>query len=268
MRQLTTFPRHDEFEKAKALLAAAQTAFEVVEPGAGHTAVGVPGIVVEQEGRTLLAGGGVASAVCSGWVEFHPTTHAHAAEAPPRFAEDVFGSCAVMVLAPCVADAKKIRLVAHVSGDLAPVFPYLNAIMGNGLYNNTIPSFTFMEGYRLITLYSQRLTVAKSDEIVDAWRVLEKARRMVNDAWARRSSITPSTQMRKKPPVLEIYKRLPGINCGKCGEKTCMAFAMRLWNGEAEPHHCAPVFDGDFAHLKEMLSDLAAAVGVTPPMDD
>jgi ArsR family metal-binding transcriptional regulator len=167
-----------------------------------------------------------------------------------------------MVLAPCVADEVRIRLVAHISGYLGPVMPYLNATMAGGLYCPDGPTFTFMEGPRMISLYSHRITVAKADEIVDAWRTLEQVRVKVNDVWQRRQTITPCHEVRNRPPALEVYKRLPGTSCRICGEKTCMAFALRLWNAEVSPAQCTPVFSGEFAHLRPALLSICAGLGI------
>jgi ArsR family metal-binding transcriptional regulator len=40
---------------------------------------------------------------------------------------------------------------------------------------------------------------------------------------------------REERAALEIFKRLPGTNCGLCGMPTCLALAMHVWTGEAAP---------------------------------
>ena len=166
-------------------------------------------------------------------------------------------------MAPCVADLSKIRLIAHISGDLTGVLPYLNAEMPAATYCRDAETLTYMDGYRLISLYAQRLTVAKADDLVDAWRTLEGIRCLVNETWRRRGSISPCWELRRKPPALEVYKRLPGTNCRACGEKTCMAFALRLWNGEVEPSLCAPVFSGERGDLKGPLLQICSSFGLS-----
>jgi ArsR family metal-binding transcriptional regulator len=179
-----------------------------------------------------------------------------------EFVEDIFGEAAIMFFGPCMADETKVRLVAHLSGDLTDVLPYLNAEMRQACYNGDGPSLTFMEGYRLVTLSAQRIAMGKADEILDAWRLLEEIRVRVNETWARRASITPSYEMRSKPPVLEIYKRLPRTNCKLCGEPTCMAFAAKLRLGEGKLSQCTPVFDGKHMHLRAALVEVCTPLGV------
>jgi len=262
MAVVTTFPNVEEFEKATACLDAKGLSCRVITPLPAYARVGAPGLVVEESVRAALCGEGAAPFVCSGWVDFRPADLIVPDESPKTYAEDLFGYCAIMVLAPCVADATKIRLVAHLSKDIGAVFPYLNTAMPNCSFNPHSSIVTFMESYRMMSLYAWRLTVAKADDLVDAWRVLEKIRCLVNDTWARRDSISPSYELRKKPPALEIFKRLPGTNCRECGERTCMAFAVRVWNGELTPTLCSPVFEGTHRHLKEPLLQICGGLGL------
>ncbi len=37
---------------------------------------------------------------------------------------------------------------------------------------------------------------------------------------------------------IDVYKRLPGTNCGDCRQKACMPFAFALLKGEAAPSDC------------------------------
>lgn len=260
-RQITTFAQRGEFEKAKHALDDLGLVYETISPDPGYARVGVPSLAMEPETRFDLARG-ESELVTSGWVDYLPPEIGVPAAPPPEFEEDVFGRSAIMVLAPCVADETKIRLIAHISGDLTEVFPYLNAVIPTASYNRNGPTFTFMDGYRMISLYSRRITVAKADEIVNAWRVLETIRVRANETWLRRREIRPCDEMRKKPPALEIFKRLPRTNCRACGERTCLAFATKVWSGAARPSQCKPVFEGEHAHLRDPLQEICRGLGV------
>ncbi len=54
--------------------------------------------------------------------------------------------------------------------------------------------------------------------------------------------------------ALDIYKKLPQTNCGKCGFPTCLAFAMQLANKKASIDACPDVSD----EAKELLESSAA----------
>ena len=50
---------------------------------------------------------------------------------------------------------------------------------------------------------------------------------------------------------IEIFKKLPKTNCGKCGVPTCLAFAMKLAAGQAELGACPFVSEQAKAELDE-----------------
>ena len=263
MGKLTgTFPRRGEFAKAKSGLDACGLPYEVVSPDPGFAKVGVPALVLDEDVHKALYARHPNGFTCSGWVEYRAASVVVPTDVPADDEEDVFGEAAVMVLASCVADMMRIRLIAHLSGDLGEVFPYMNAVMREASYNEAGPTFTFMEGYRMIAMYPRRIAVAKADEIVDGWRTLEAVRRRANEVWRRRGQIEPSYEMREKPPALEIFKRLPRTNCRACGEQTCLAFAIRVYMGELPVGRCLPVFDGEFGRLKDALVEICAGLGV------
>jgi len=260
-RVVTTFAGVEDFASAVASLESNGLPFEVINPAPAYASVGVPAIVMDANVRSALAAAGADIPNASGWVVERHAPRAAPQTEPPVFAEDVFGRAAVMILASCSADERKIRIIAHISGDMSGAFPYMNAEMQHASYNAAGETFTFMEDYRMITLYPHRIAVAKADDIVDAWRVLELVRRRVNDTWARRAAIEPSYMMRRRPDALEIYSRLPGINCGECGLATCLAFAMRVHGGHIVVNRCKPVFEGAHGHLRDALVDVCAGMG-------
>jgi ArsR family metal-binding transcriptional regulator len=264
VKQVTTFAHPAEFEKAVACLKALGLPYETILPGAGFGRVGVAALVADMASRAALMDRGAGDFVSAGWVDYRPSPQAVPADAPPAFEEDVFGEAAIMVLAPCVADPTKIRIIAHSGADMAGAFPYLNAEMREASYNANGPTLTFMDRYRVISLYPRRIAIAKADDVIDAWRTLEGIRCRINRTWARRAEIEPCHAMREKPPALEIFRRLPKTNCRACGERTCLAFAVRVQAGDLCLSKCRPVFQGEFGHLKDALVEICMGIGVTP----
>jgi len=265
MKLITTFAATAEFRKAAGQLDRLGLPYEVISPEPGYAKVGVPGLVMEEEARMALAAAGPEEFLCAGWIEYRaPRAGAPPvpADGPPVFEEDVIGEVAIVVLVPCVADKSRIRFIAHLGGDIAPVFPYLNTLMHEASYNARAATFTFMDAHRLVALYGQRVVVAKADDLVDGWRTLEMIRCRAADAWARRASVEPTYQMRQRPPALEVYKRLPKTNCGACGQASCLALAVMVYEGEVNISRCRPVFEGEFGHLREALVEVCAGLGV------
>jgi ArsR family metal-binding transcriptional regulator len=257
---IAAFARRTEFEKARTLLAGLKLPHRVVSPDPGYSLVGAPALLCDSQ--ALSAIGSENKIICSGWTEYRPSS-ANIPEQPPmRFEEDIFGAAVVMFFGPCMADEARIRLIAHLDGDLTAALPYVNATMPQACFNAGPSTLTFMDGQRMITLYPRRIAIGKADDLVDGWRTLERIRVLVNGTWARRGAIVPSCVLRSKPPALEIYKRLPRTNCRACGEHTCMAFAVSLWQGRATPSLCRPVFTEEHAALRAALLEICQGLGV------
>jgi ArsR family metal-binding transcriptional regulator len=262
MSILTTFPCCEEFEKAARVANERKLPYTVLSPAPGYARVGAPAMIIQEEDRSRFIEGDMAGFVTSGWVDYHASSLSVPSSKPPDFPEDKFGIASIMVLQPCMADHRKLRAIAHISGDLTEVFPYMNATEKLAFYNAQAQSFTLMDAYRFIALYPRRIAMAKTDDIVDTWRVLETLRLRLNECWRTRANIIPSTEYRRRPPALEIYSRLPKTNCGECGERTCMAFALSLWSGTAAVRKCAPVFGGTHGHLKDALVEICGGLRI------
>ncbi|NOZ82368.1 MAG: acetyl-CoA decarbonylase/synthase complex subunit gamma [Euryarchaeota archaeon] len=63
---------------------------------------------------------------------------------------------------------------------------------------------------------------------------------------------------------LEVYRNLPGTNCGECGEGTCMAFASALIERSKSYEECKPLVSEE--KYAEKLEKLIALV--TPPVKE
>ena len=166
---------------------------------------------------------------------------------------------------PCLADASKIRFHAEPSADLKEVLPYLNAVLPGAIYNHAIPALTFRKEQRILCLHRCLVTGAKVDDVEDARSVLDWLTNLINDTWARRAEITPSYERRERLTPLVIYKLLPGMNCGRCGFATCLAFAVELAAERKNVLQCAPLFDAPFVEKRHLLLTLLSDAGYEVP---
>jgi len=166
-------------------------------------------------------------------------------------------------VAPCMADEKKIRLIAYFDHDITEILPYLNAVIKSASYNKNAPTITFTKERRIINLYNIKITVAKADDIIDAWRILDDVRLMINRTYENRSNIKPSYEEKVRVTALQIYGWLPKSNCRACGEATCLAFAVKLLRGEQQLSHCAPFsVEPKFIENRKIMQEMAEALGV------
>jgi ArsR family metal-binding transcriptional regulator len=166
-------------------------------------------------------------------------------------------------VAPCMADEKKIRLIAYLNRDITEILPYLNAVIKGASFNKEVSTLTFAKDRRLINLYNMKVTIAKADDIIDAWHILDEIKILINKTYENKANIKPNHEEKVKVTALQIYGWLPKTNCRACGEATCLAFACRLLLGEQKLSKCAPLSTGSkFAENKKIMQEMAEALGV------
>lgn len=256
--QITTFPHLREFKAFISELDGWLLPYEIISPPEQYRCISVPAVIVSEEVKSEYFQKADSERVFSGWVNYTERDLTKINLQAKEYDCDIFGFARIMVLAPCLADKKKLRMVAHISGNLAEIFPYVNSVLKNVVYNSQADYLLYSEVYRRINLYSQKITIAKFDDIYDGWRLLESVRQLVNDTWIKRDTIEPKYESRREPSVLEIFKLLPQTNCRECGYPTCLAFAAKLQAGEEEFTACKPVFEGEFVHLQQDLLERCA----------
>jgi ArsR family metal-binding transcriptional regulator len=141
---------------------------------------------------------------------------------------------------PCDSSANRLRAVATFEGDVSCVFPYLNAEFPDCDYSPQAKVLRLTSGGRVYAIHASRIVTGVRD-VSEAQAVLAHVRDVINDTWQRRSEIRPLAEARARPAPFEVFKLLPKTNCGACGEKTCMAFAVKLASGAAELEACVPL---------------------------
>lgn len=172
-------------------------------------------------------------------------------------------SITLCYVAPCMADEKKIRLIGYFDRDITEILPYLNAVIKGGSYNKGASILTYTKERRIINFYNIKITIAKADDILDAWVILDEAKKLVNDAYRNRNNIKPNYEEKVKVTALQIYGWLPKTNCRVCGEPTCLAFACKLLQGEQKLSKCIPLStEHKFIENKNIMQEMAQALGV------
>jgi len=181
----------------------------------------------------------------------------------PESSGEFLESITLCYVAPCMADEKKIRLIGYFNRDITEILPYMNAVIKGASYNKGASILTYVIERRLINLYNIKIAIAKADDIIDAWVVLDEVKKLVNDTYRRRDTIKPSYEEKIKVTALQIYGWLPKTNCKACGEATCLAFAVKLLLGEQRLENCKPLFnDVNFTENKQIMKEMAEALGI------
>jgi len=156
----------------------------------------------------------------------------------------------------CIADPTKNRVVAEFWDRVDAVFPYLNAVVPNLMYNPGAGTVTVKRGGRILTFYPHVAVMAKVDGEEDAEAQLRWFQELCNDTWRRRAEIEPCYERRQQLGPLDVYRLLPRLNCGDCGERTCLAFAFRLLFGELGLEACPHLVEGEYAEGGRRLAEL------------
>ena len=99
----------------------------------------------------------------------------------------------------------------------------------------------------------------------DAHQIISWIKEKINYCYNNRDSIEPSYDRRQKLSALDIYKLLPGTNCKKCGELTCIAFAAKLSGEDISIQKCEELFSGNFTEKRTELLQLLKASGYKVP---
>jgi ArsR family metal-binding transcriptional regulator len=162
---------------------------------------------------------------------------------------------------PCLADPMKIRVIAEVSEEIHEVFPYLNAVLKGCIYNHPANTLTIRKDQKLITLHALHITLAKIDDEKEAEELLEWLKELVNGTYDKRDQVEPNYSMAAELKALDLFKLLPGTNCKKCGEPTCLAFAVKLVGRDTEIARCDPLFSEEYQEKQKVLIELLRAAG-------
>ena len=154
----------------------------------------------------------------------------------------------------CMPGAKGIHCFAHLEEDISAALPLLNAELGGDVYTVEPPSVTFKVHGKLITLHARKIAINALKDEAEADKILAWLKNEINTVWHRRDEIEPSYKSAVRPAVIEILKRLPKTNCGKCNEPTCMVFAARIAEGAKACSACPELTAHAQAELKTYLA--------------
>ncbi len=166
---------------------------------------------------------------------------------------------------PCLADPEKIRVIAEISDEIHEVFPYLNATLKGCIYNHPALTLTIKKDGKLFTLHAHHITLAKIEDEKEAEEILGWLKNLINETYDKRDQIEPNFSKGAELKALDIFKLLPGTNCKKCEEPSCLAFAVKLVDQEIEITKCIPLFSEEYQEKEKVLFELLHAAGFKIP---
>lgn len=144
---------------------------------------------------------------------------------------------------PCIAAEGKIRVLMELDSEIGDIIPLIANMYPPGVVNyvrkKNILTLTIYD--RIISLYpSGKISMNKTHDVEEAFEIAGELMDRINRAHDSGGDGSDSRDMSRIGPM-DVHRCLPGSNCGDCGESTCMAFAMKLLNGEQKLDSCLPL---------------------------
>lgn len=161
----------------------------------------------------------------------------------------------------CLPGTGILRAVVDIPKDIRDIFPYINGYIKKARYLPKIPWIRFpFYGFPKeeknkydIACKPNQIILGKFISNEEAKKIVEEAVNFINYIYESKEKIVPSNKEWAPPSAIAILKYLPQTNCSKCGEKTCMSFAVKVSQGEIEPFKCKDISQENLEGLKEIL---------------
>jgi len=158
--------------------------------------------------------------------------------------------------APCAPGSGFYSVQVILPTDISAVFPYLNAVLEDTLYDHENRILIGSENSRRCAFRPNEIKVAGVTDYAQAQQVASEAVDRVNRVWQERGNITPSFAERRLLAVIDIFKVLPKTNCKQCGYPTCLAYAADLRDGTAGLEQCPTLSQPEYVENKDRLLGL------------
>ena len=97
----------------------------------------------------------------------------------------------IIEVLPCLADVRKIRVIAMISNDVTEVLPYINAINKKAIYIKNANAITITEEGKLITIHPRKIALTKLKDEAEAKELLDKVVKLINETFERKDEIVP-----------------------------------------------------------------------------
>jgi ArsR family metal-binding transcriptional regulator len=158
--------------------------------------------------------------------------------APDARWRDALGHVRVTLARPSVSDPLKLRVEIVPDQGLGKLIPIMARLIRGGAFRPEVPLLAFEEEHRLLTVSPEKIVICRADDMLDVWVMLRCMIELTLSAWDRRDLLKPEKNPRQGVGAIEIFRRLPGRNCGRCGTRNCMEFAVALFTGRRTATQC------------------------------
>ena len=139
---------------------------------------------------------------------------------------------------PSVEPVRSYGVYFRLDNDISLLFPYIKADISGAVYFDSPEYVQFIFKNVKCTLYPDEVIAVPFEGEGGARLFAESLIDYLNDLDARKTALKADHRRFQSVSVPDLFRLLPGTNCGDCGFSACMAFAAHLSIGEASPSSC------------------------------
>jgi ArsR family metal-binding transcriptional regulator len=170
----------------------------------------------------------------------------------------------IQQIKPCIVAENMVRVLLQLDSEISEVIPLLVTKYppGNVNFIENKGILTLNTNKRLVTLYpSGKISMNKTIDKNDAIEVVTEIMHAINQTYIELSNgdaidYSEAKEKLSKIGPLALYNCLPKTDCEKCGEATCMAFAIKLLSGDIKFDKCQPLINGEAEVCVPCLEEL------------
>lgn len=269
MAKLIVFPDSEALSRALHSIPASGLTTEVLEVPSFCKGIAPPALVVSGNVERLLRDLRSKGISVSGVIAYSANKRDAPAAPPadPTWKEGV-GGLRVVSLRHSFSDPRKLRLDAAPIKPLGDLVGIMARIIRGGAYRPARRILAFEEDQRLVVITSASLTFCRTEDLLDSWIMLRTAVELIRQAWENRHALEPERHPRSGLGANEIFRRLPGSNCGRCGATTCMEFALGVFTTRRKLEECPPLLEEPNRALLESARWVLDIMGLPSDLDD
>ncbi len=139
---------------------------------------------------------------------------------------------------PSVEPIRSYGAYFRLDNDISLLFPYIKADISRAVYFDSPEYVQFFFKKVKCTLYPDEVIAVPFESEGNARLFADSLIDYLNALDLRKAALKPDHRRFQSVSVPDLYRLLPGTNCGDCGYSACMAFAAHLSIGEASPSSC------------------------------
>ncbi len=167
---------------------------------------------------------------------------------------------------------RQYGLYFRIDTDISLLFPYIKSDIAGCVYYDSPDYVQFMFNTIKCSVYPQEVIAVPVSGDRDARSFAQSVIDYLNNLDKRKLSLKPDHRRFQSVSIPDLYRLLPGTNCGDCGFTACMAFAAHVSIGEASPSDCPgfvkPIRETAVYPVYDNHGDLTSTVSIEVEIHD